>query len=174
MRALSLGLVALFLAAPTAAQSRLEVGAFAGPFVKVQNGNDETLYDASVAAGVQAIVPLGNGASAFVGYTVTDGTAIREGGEAAPSDTLGIDMVEFGVTARADRLGFRLEPVLGFGVYSFEPSRGFFTTGLNVAFSPAPRSRFKPWVGVEGRYYGLRPFVDDGLYLVSVKGSVDL
>lgn len=176
LRLLTVILVGCALASTSLAQApRAEVEVFAGPFVKIQNGNDKTTYDGSFATGVRLTTGLRNGASVQLGYTFTDVSAIRSATAVAASDTLDARMLELNVTARAGRWpAFRLEPVIGFAIYQFEPSRGFFTSGVHLAISPAPTARLKPWVGIDAKYYGLRPFIDDGLYLVAVTGSVDL
>ena len=177
MRTLAILLLACVASGEADAQLRtLQTGVYGGPIVfTAEAGEDEIDYEGSVLVGVRVRrVEPNSGAFAEIGYTLGNVTASRDERDPTVPDTLNVRMVDIGVGYEAERGAVRFAPVIGVGIYRFEdPTRGFVTTGFRAEFTPSPGAGIRPWFGVEGKYYGLRPFVDDGLYLVYVTASLD-
>ena len=180
MRPLRFAALVAVLAAssPAHAQLRsLEPGVFAGPFVQT-----DSLYTGSVAAGVRVSrVFEGNAGRAVVlslGYVWSDAQSLPEVG--SDRDTVDVRLFELAVGYRVvSRGSIRLEPTIGVafnrldGAFTDDDGLALFTTGLAASFTPTPSAPVRPWIGVEGRYYGLIPFESDGLYQVALTASLD-
>ena len=175
MRSALLGLVAsaLLLASGASAQIRTaEVGVFAGPLVQVDSS-----FEGSFATGVRlrrANPSSPNGAWLEIGYTYTDAARIDLEADDPERDTIDVRLIEANVGYRAEGRALRFEPGIGFGVTSLGDNlSALFTTAIEVSFTPTPEARVRPWIGVQGKYYGLIPFESDGLYLVALTASLD-